>query len=818
MKSTLLLLISFILMHNTNQLQAQSANKTTNTVTGKILSNNVEVENATVKLLLLPDSTVVKTVNSSKNGIFNFTDFSNGTYIIAIQKLSHQNYFSKNIIANGNTIELGEITLTVSRKALADATVTSKKPMIEVKADKTIVNVDANINNIGSNALEVLQTAPGVLVDKDGKVSLKGNSSVMIYIDGRPSYISGTDLVNMLTNMQSSQLETIEIMTNPPAKYDAAGNAGIINIKTKKSKLFGFNGSVNLNAGVGMGYPRFGETVNLNYRKNKFNVFGNVSHNYREGYQRLTINRNFMSENMNTVISRFSQVNEPIRINRDYSIKAGADYYINKKTTIGTVVKASLSPGNTVANGVISLKNGLGVLDSTALSQSKNVTNFQNISTNANLRHVFDSTGKELTIDLDYIAYNITNDMTLSNAYYKLGLPSSVGDTLFGDLPQNIKIYSAKADYQMPINKTLTFEAGLKTSFVQTDANASYDSLFNGVKVRALSRANFFSYKENINAAYVNFNKKYSEKFSVQAGLRLETTNMKGKEITTNKIFTRNLVQLFPTAYIQYQLNTKNSFVLNYGRRINRPDYQSLNPFIEYLDKYTYEEGNPFLQPEFAHNVELSHTYNQFLNTTINYNKTTQIINDVFITNANKTETAIRKQNIANSQTLGLNINANFPVKKWWTANINIGATHDRFNGLINNQPVSQNFSRATLSIDNQFKFKKGWSASVTGFYITGEMEGVVFINDLHSIDVGVGKSIWKNKGTIRLSLKDVFFSQIASGFMKYNNVDINFRQLRNSRVVNLSFVYRFNKGKLKTASQRKTGGADDEQKRVGGN
>ncbi len=810
-----ILLAVLLLLQFTAILQAQTSTSKSPELTGTIASNKVGVENIVVLLLKSADSTIVKAATTNKTGQFSFSNFASGTYLVSVQSFTHQKYFSQPIIVTDAPLDLGTIELIAIKKELGTVTVISKKPIIEVKPDKTIVNVDANINNVGSNALEVLQTAPGVLVDKDGKVSLKGNSSVMIYIDGRPSYLSGTDLINMLSNMQSNQLETIEIMTNPPAKYDAAGNGGIINIRTKKAKLFGFNGSVSVNAGVGMGYPRFGESINFNYRKNKFNLFSSLSHSYRESYQRLSIDRNFMNDNSSIITSKFSQTNEPIRKASDYSGKIGVDYFLSKKTTIGAVLKTSLSPNNTIADGTILLSNGSGILDSTTLSQSINKTRWQNISANGNLRHTFDSTGKEFSMDIDYIDYTAKNDMTLSNAYYKLGLPASIGDTLFGNLPQNIKIYSAKADYQMPLSKTLQFEAGLKSSFVSTDANALYDSLISGTIIPSKSRTNFFNYKEYVNAAYVNFNKKINEKFSLQTGLRLETTSMKGKELTTNKDFQRKYVQLFPTAYFQYNLNKKNSFVLNYGRRINRPDYENLNPFVEYLDKYTYEEGNPYLQPEFAHNIEFTHSYNQFLNTTINYNKTTDIIEQIFITNANKTETAIRKDNVANSRTIGININAGMPIKKWWMTNINIAASQNKFNGLINNQFVSQKFARAGISIDNQFKFKKGWSASLSGFYITGEIDGVLIINSLHSIDLGVGKNIMKNKATLRFSLKDVFFSQIASGYTKYNNVDINFRQLRNSRMASLSFTYKFNKGKLKATSQSKSGGAEEEQKRV---
>jgi iron complex outermembrane recepter protein len=792
--------------------------ETKNTIIGKVWYKNEAVENAIVLLRRASDSSIIKNNITIKDGSFSLSSITNGMYFITIEKLNFKKFNSSSLVMDNKIIDLGNITLLLAATQQQMVQVVAKKPMVEVKADKIVVNVDANIANEGSNALEVLQRSPGVMVDKDGTVSLKGNASITIYIDGRPTYLSGADLSTMLSNMQSNQIETIELMTNPPAKYDAAGNGGIINIKTKKSKVFGFNGSVNVSAGVALSYPRFSESANLNYRKNKFNVFGSLSHSYRERYQKLTIDRKFIDASSGALASLFSQVNKPIRVARDYSSKFGIDYNVNKKTTVGVVIKGSYSPSDNDAIGDIILKNAFGIIDSTTKSASLSKSLWQNLSTNVNVRHIIDTTGKELNFNIDYIGYKATNDVSLTNAYYKLGIPTTIADTLLGGLPQNIKIYSAKLDYSMPINKSLTMETGVKTSFVNTNADARYDSVINGKKLPALSRTNFFNYKENITAAYINFNKTISAKLSAQIGLRFENTNMKGIELTTNKDFKRNFAQLFPTAYFQYSPTEKHSFVLDYGRRIKRPDYESLNPFVEYLDKYTFDEGNPYLQPQFSHNIELTHTYKQFLSTTLNYSTTNNIIQQVFITNANKTETAVKLDNIASSKSLGLSVNAGFPVNKWFTTNINIGTNYDNFEGLINNKLIKKSFARALISIDNQFKFKKGWGASFSGFYITGEMEGVLILNPLYSIDMGVSKSILKKKGTLKFGLSDILWSQKASGFTKYDNVDINFKQQQSSRIFNLSFTYRFNKGTLKAASQRKIGGADEEQKRVSNN
>ena len=301
----------------------------------------------------------------------------------------------------------------------------------------------------------------------------------------------------------------------------------------------------------------------------------------------------------------------------------------------------------------------------------------------------------------------------------------------------------------------------------------------------------------------------------MQLGLRTEHTHARGNQITTNIQFDRNYIQFFPTAYFQYNLNKSNSFILNYGKRIRRPDYASLNPFVEFLDRYTFQQGNPYLVPEFSHNIELSHTFKGFLTTTLNYTNTTDIIQDVLIQNNAKNETYIKKENIANQKQFGLSVNASNQYTKWWSGNIYMNVFHNEFNGIINGDQVNQSAVTALFNISQQFKYNKGWSAELSGFYRTKGLEGLFVIQPFGVMNIGVGKQILKNKGSVRLNVRDVLWSQKINGSAKYSSIDVNFHQFNDNRIVNLSFTYRFNKGKA-AASQRKRGGAEDEQSRVG--
>ncbi len=807
--------IMLLLMLTTLSIAA-IAQQNSSELTGKTISNQNPVESVLVSLLKAKDSSLVKTAISDKNGTYLFQNLQSGKYLLTANLIGYKKAYTAIVDINGTEQKsIPDFQLVPSSKDLGEVSVTSKKPLIQQFTDRMVVNVDASPTNIGANALEVLEKSPGVTVDKDGNISLKGKEGVLIYMDGRPSYLSGQDLSNLLKNMQANQLDQIEIMTNPPAKYDAAGKAGIINIKTKKNKVFGFNGSLTIGYGQGV-YSRNNQSVNLNYRKNKVNIFGNISHNDRDGFQNLSINRSFIDNSSKKVVSLFEQITDMKRSNSSTNIKVGMDFFANKKTTIGFVVSGFVNPENQLSEGNINIFNENHVLTNNTKAVSKSNNKWKNLSANFNIRQLLDTTGTEITFDADYIKYKSNNNQNLSNAYYnQVGIPTVKPDTLLGYLPQQIEIFSAKVDFVHPFNKGAKLEAGLKSSYVSTDANAVYDSLIIGKIVNDIGRSNHFIYKENINAAYVNFSKPVSEKFSIQLGLRAEQTIAKGNQLTTNIQFDRNYIQLFPTAYFQYNANKNNSFVLNYGKRIRRPDYESLNPFVEFLDKYTFEQGNPYLLPEFSHNVELSHTFKGFLTTTLNYTNTTDIIQGVLIQNNTANETYIKQENIANQKQYGIAINASNQYTKWWSGNIYVNVFHNEFNGIISGDVVKQNATSALVNVSQQFKFNKGWSAEVSGFYRTESLEGLFVIKPFGVMNIGVGKQILKNKGSIRLNVRDVFWSQQIKGTVKYGSIDANFRQFNDNRIVNISFTYRLSKGKT-VASQRKRGGAEDEQSRVG--
>ncbi|HSC36277.1 MAG TPA: outer membrane beta-barrel family protein, partial [Chitinophagaceae bacterium] len=522
--------------------------------------------------------------------------------------------------------------------------------------------------NVGATALEVLEKSPGITLDKDGNISLKGKQGVQVFIDGRPSYLSGAELVNLLRNMSASQLDQIEIMTNPPAKYDAAGNSGIINIKTKKNKVKGFNGNATVGYSQGV-YWRTNENLNMNYRNGKLNAFMNYSFNKNNQFQELTIHRTYKESDGKTIKAQFDQVAFMPKNNINDNLKLGMDYFLSKKTTIGFVASGFINPSNDNNFNTSYLKNPSGQVDSIVKSSSMNHSTWKNGAVNLNFRHEYDSTGRELSADLDYSTYRSASNQDFVNASYYADWTSKGQANLVSSLPVNIDIYSAKMDYTQPLKKGAKLEAGVKSSYVNTDNAANYFNLIGGNEIADYDKTNRFQYKENINAAYLSLNVPI-KKFGIQAGLRFENTNYKGHQLgnpqKADSAFTRTYNNLFPTVFFSYAANKNNQFGLSIGRRIDRPAYQDLNPFLFFIDNYTYQSGNPFLKPQYSNNVELSHTYKSFLTTTLNYSRTTNFFTETF--EQKDYATIVRRGNIGVRQNAGLSVSAQVPVTKWWTS------------------------------------------------------------------------------------------------------------------------------------------------------
>lgn len=781
-------------------------------------SDSTPISGAT-SLVFKNDSLLIKSFISNKEGLLEMDGLPSIPLLVKISRVG----FLEQEINIPRTIPVKSVSgpdyiiiMEVKTTALKEIVVQAKKPMIEQKIDRTIVNVDASPGNTGNSVVEVLEKAPGVSVDKDGNISLKGKQAVLVLIDGRQTYLTPQDLYNYLRSLPASTINQIELMTNPPARFDAAGNAGVINIKTKKSKTQGFNGTYTGSIGQGR-YNRNSNSLQLNYRKNKFNLFTNSSFSNWDGFNDLNIERIFRNSNyeIDAVFSQLSREKSDQRNNSN--VKIGVDYQLSKKTNIGVVVSGFSNPESINFKNNTILKNKNNVIDSIVQSSNEINNKWSNISSNFYLQHKIDSTGKEISVDIDFSKFNATGGSFLQNNNFSADNVLISNNVLRGDFPVSISIVSAKTDFIHPLKNDAKFEAGLKSSYVETNNEANFFNVFNSFEEVDLDKTNTFIYKENINAAYINYNKQW-KKIGLQVGLRAENTNVYGNQQgntqQNDSSFTKSYINIFPTSFLSYTANEKNQFSLSYGKRIDRPNYEFLNPFVFYIDNYTYQTGNPFLQPQITNNIELIHVFKGFLSTTLNYSNTNRIFAESFT--QKDYATIVSRSNVGRRTNMGIAVNAQIEAKKIYSTNIYLNYSYDKYLGEVNGAPLNNQINMLLVNINNQFKFKNGWSAELSGWYRTKGIEGQIIIQPLSQVTLATQKQILKNKGTLKFSIRDLFYTNLPKGNINFSRTEASFSNKRDNRILILSFIYRF--GKNFKPVVKKSSGSDDVKSRVKGN
>jgi outer membrane receptor protein involved in Fe transport len=790
----------------------------TGVISGTVLFDSKPVEGVNISLLKPADSSLVKIELSRKDGSFEMEKLREGPFLLQLSRVGYTTQY-KQVEVSATPLSIGTIQLQQSSVKMAEVTVVAKRPLIENLIDKTVVNVDASPTNTGLSAMEVLEKSPGISIDNNDNISVKGKSGVIILIDGKPAFLSGQDLANFLKNMPSNQVDQIEIMTQPSAKYDASGNSGIINIKTKKNKANGFNGNISTSAIFAV-YFKNTNSMNFNWRKNNLNLFGNLGYAYWEGFSNINIDRQFRQSRDVGFNRYFSQSTVGKFKGTPQNFKLGADYSLNKKTTVGVVISGLVDSRQFTSNGTSLIYDSLSNFVSYNIAHSQNKDPWKNLGLNGNVRHLIGTKGKELTADFDYIMYRTKGKQYSDNYLFNNDDVLTEDPYLLrGYLPATIDIFSFKTDYSHPLKGNAKLEAGLKTSYVKTDNDAQYTYFNKGNDVWDIDmgRSNHFVYEENINAAYVNVNKQL-KKWGVQLGLRAEQTVAKGKQLSQDKNFSLNYLRLFPTSYFSYKLNEKNTLGLSYGRRINRPGYQDLNPFQYLLDRFTYQQGNPNLQPQFSNNFELSYNYKGQLNISLNYTTTKGIINDVlhtFKTGDNYT-TYRTKENLADNRNIGLSVNWNYPVTKWWTTNIFVNAYNNNYVGVVGNEPIDVSISTFMTNTGNQFTFKKGWTAELSGFYQTNNLVSSVIVGrPMGVFSLGGGKQVLKGKGTVRLNIRDPLWVQRFRGNTDLDPFEAQVRTKWDNRRFIFTFNFRFGKNLQQPNTRRRNAASQDEQNRV---
>jgi len=807
-----------------------SATASAQKITGKVKDQNGKsMEKTTVTLLRANDSVAVKFSATDKSGVYTISTAAPGKYLITATNVGHQPAYSAAFEVAGSDVTVPELTMTKAEKVLEGVSVTSKKPMVEVKADKTILNVEGTINAIGTDAFELLRKSPGVSIDKDDNVSLAGKNGVQVYIDGKKSPLSGADLASYLKSLQSAQIESIELITNPSAKYDAAGNAGIINIRLKKNKSFGTNGSVNAGYNIGI-FPKYNGGISLNNRNKKINLFGNYNYNDSKNKFKFNLYRDVLDTIFDgRTIARMN--------NETHSFKGGLDYFISNKSTFGVLVNGNINDNSflTESRTPIVYK-PTGVTDRILKASNTNFQERNDMNFNLNYRYA-DTSGRELTLDADYGRFRIKGNQLQPNYYYNPGDETTpISQAIYRFIsPTDIDLYTFKGDYEQNFKKG-KLGIGIKTSIVNTDNHfARYDvqQIKPELKTLDVPRSNQFDYKENINAAYVNYNKQYKG-FMVQFGVRVENTNSTGDSYALNadgsvnnsskQTFERKYTDLFPSGAITFNKNPMNQWGFSYSRRIDRPAYQDLNPFEFKLDEYTFMKGNTKLLPQYTNVFSVTNTYKYKLTTTLSYSHVADIFTQlVDLDSVEESKSFLTKKNLATQDVVNLSVSYPFMYKSYsvftmfngnyskYKADLSKGSTPDPTRKVDLDVFTFNIFMQHSMKLGK----KKNWTAEVSGWYNAPSIWAGTFESDaIWSVDGGVQKTIFKGKGNFKVSVSDIFYSLKWRGESNFAGQKLIASGRPEARQLRTSITWRFGSNEIKAARQRKAA-SEEEAKRT---
>lgn len=767
---------------------------------------------ANVLLLNAADSSLNKFTYSDDYGAFHFDQIKAGNYFIKITFVGLTDYNGQVFGYDGNEVlETGDLIMSSQSVNISEVTITAQKPMMEIKPDKLVLNVAGSILASGDDALSLLRKAPGVMVDNNENISLLGKSGLIIYIDGKPTPLRAADLANMLKNMSANDIESIEIISNPSAKYDAQGTAGIINIKRKKTNITGFNGTVNTT--FRQGQTRGSNAgLNMNYRHNKLNLFLNSSI-----FDNSNFNINdFYREQNNLGFHTYAR-NE--NRTKGLNSKISADYNLSTKSTVGVIAEFNTDRFNMDMFSTTSLGNtGLSQVDSLLLNNGK--TKIQNNNLNLNANYYYND-GDESTfnIDVNHGRFSKDNNMYTPNKYTTPDREQVTSSFEVRNIaPTLIRISTIKADYEKKLGPG-KLGIGLKSSLVSTDNTLNFYNIVDSEEILNEKRSNRFLYDEWVNAGYINYNTKW-KKLGINTGIRVENSNTKGEltamQAGNDKVVERHYTDFFPSVGLSYMVSPKHNFQLSYGRRINRPSYQDLNPFEFQLDQLTYEKGNAFLNPEYTSNIQLVHTFMQRFNTTLNYSHTDNVITRLVDT-ADVKGSFITWDNIAYRKTFSIGLSAPVQITERWSTFTNLNGIHTRNradfgDGKIINLAVS-NFN---MYHQQSYKLGKGWGAEVSGWYTSPSIwESTFKMNAMWAMGAGISKKFDDGRTRLTVNLDDIFRTNVWSGQSIFGGLYMDVSGGWDSRRIRVNLSYNFGKDNNSGKTRRRSTGLEEEQQRI---
>jgi hypothetical protein len=771
-------------------------------ISGKIKNQN----NKPIELLEIQfqnkDSVIVKSELTSTDGGFTVA-IDKGEYLMLVKELGKIVHRQK--VTVDQDFNMGVIEIFESQERLQEVTITSKKKLIVRKIDRLVFNVENSTSAIGGDAIDALKITPGLRVEND-QISMIGKSGMSVMIDDKLIQLSGDDLIGYLKSIPSGNIKSIEVISNPPAKYDAEGNSGIVNIKLKKANENSISGNLKTSYTQAK-YPLGNWGGGLNYQKDKLTVTSNINYNNGSNapYQEYTINYpNYTWFETNKVRS----------FQNSLSGGATIDYKVNSKTTMGIQYSGALSKPIRKGVNTSSITNENFVLDSLIVTPSRLGIDRETHSINFHALTKMDTIGTQLSVDVDYFNYaSDLNNSFNTNTFLPDGTEVPNRYSAANNLSnQNIDIYSAKADFEMPL-KWMNLSFGGKVSFINNDSNVSYFNTTNSFPDFDPSKSNVFDYKENTQSVYISGNKKLSQKWDLQLGLRLENTQTEGYSETLNQTNENNYLKLFPTLYITYKLSEEGTLGFNYNRRIDRPAFSKLNPFRFYTSSFNYSEGNPFLQPYFTDNIELSYIHKNLYSSVYAYYLKNGFDEVSFVSPGSITQ-IVRPVNFFTEKSIGWVESYTFNKWKWWESNNQLNVYYSQTSSDIPN--VISDIESWTCSFNSSNVFNLNKSKTIKSelnfSYKSPSVAGSYKISGFYYFDTGFSFLFLKNKLQAAVNFMDVFRTQKKTFVQYVNGIKQENFDYRDTQRVRVSLTWNFGKS---IKGQKKKFSNDEEKKRT---
>lgn len=808
MTKNLFQIVIAIIIISVSSTQAQTIS-----VKGTVLTiNKAPLVNATVSLLNAKNAALIQTTFSDLQGNYSFKVLNNGEYSISIEAPGFVTKNSPPFLYSSTPIVMDDITVEESAEVLQEVLIKNEKPVIERKDDRMVINVAGSVLAAGNNAADILERAPGVSVDRDGNITLNGKSGVTVMINEKLTYLSNSQLASLLRSTDGNTIQSIEIISDPSSKYDASGNSGIINIKLKKNKKDGFNGNLVLGS-TKAHYLSNNESLALNAKSGNLSAFAALSRMEDKKDIKLSSERIIDNDQSNTIYLQNSRIRD-FSLNNSYRI--GADYETGKNNTTGIVINGYFNDNTILNKGNAIISEQPSNTVSSQVSTSDDNRTLNNIGINLNNRFRIDTIGQSLNVDLDYIRYKNNGNALLSTLYANTeNDEQKLPYYLLQHTPSKIVINALKADYVYPNIDLFKIEAGMKISEVKTDNNIAAQTSSDNIDYTFIPElSNNFRYNEKIQAGYINLNRIFN-KTTVQIGLRAEYTNAAGTLInSSNAPVNQKYLDFFPNVFILQSLGEKKNISLNLNRRIERPNYQSLNPFSYFIDPYTRQLGNPFLRPQYANNFSLNYSKNLF-NIGLSYSHTSDLKTETVLTDPETKISSVTFINLNSLDRYSIDSNYSYTFTNWWNGNINGYLTYNNYN-LRGSTSVDSNNKNVSYNIKStqNFRINNNVKMELNARYQSNFVYGLYRLRAFSAIDAGVNYSFWSGRASMKFSINDIFNGKKTDLVLDTKGSRVHGYQKYDTRAVRLVFTYNFGSKSIKAVNRQD--GASDEKSRAG--